>query len=71
MSCFTMSLFTMGLFTMGLFAIGLINQAIAALVKNFDRSIEGTLRLYNLKGFHFKPQTRLALADVKIMLSIP
>ena len=58
-------------FVMSFFAIGLINQPIAAGVKNFDRSIEGTLRLYNLEGLHFKPQTRLALADVKVTLSIP
>lgn len=43
----------------------------AVRVKNFDRSIEGTLHLYNLKGIHFKPQTRLALADVKVIISMP
>ena len=55
----------------GAIEMALRDLAIAVLVKNFDRSIEGTLHLYNLKGIHFKPQTRLALADVKVMLFIP
>ncbi|HEY9896829.1 MAG TPA: hypothetical protein V6D34_15710 [Candidatus Sericytochromatia bacterium] len=39
-------------------------------VKNFDRSVACTLRLYNQKGIHFRPQTRLALVNVKAMIPI-